>query len=150
MKKPLFCLMLAILGGCASERATELMDANNISATQASATKIHQRTKTDAIAETPQKPLAAGEVRVTLVVLPGDALVEVDKVPVRRRNGLIEFVGNVGDEHRVEVFMDAANPVAKTVILEATGASPAIIDAIAENQSKTGPAKNPVVFDINE
>lgn len=111
---------------------------------------IRRRSNTDPSTATPQRLLAADEVRVALLVLPGDAIVEVDKVPVRRRNGMVELAGRVGDEHRVEVFLGATSRVERTVKIEAAGTSPQLINANEDNTANVGPAKAPVVFDVNE
>lgn len=78
-----------------------------------------------------QPALADDEVRVPLFVLPGDALVEVDDVVVRRRNGTVELVGKVGTERRVRVYSGATQMEEKVVKIEATGTSPESIDVRA-------------------
>lgn len=74
------------------------------------------------------RTLGPGERRVALVVVPGDASVEVDGQPAWRRDGVIELVGKEGDEHRVRVFKGAKSTEEKTVRIEEGGASPAVVD----------------------
>jgi len=68
-------------------------------------------------------------VRVALFVLPGDARVDVDGVQVRRRQGTIELVGKIGEEHRVRVVSDTMQTDEQLVKITATGTVPALIDA---------------------
>jgi len=68
------------------------------------------------------------EVRVALFVLPGDASVEVDNKPVRRRDGVIELVGKVGDKRRVRVFKGSKTTEEKVVTIQDTGTSPALVN----------------------
>lgn len=80
--------------------------------------------------EPPQREsalLAPGERRVSLVVLPGDAAVEISGRPVRRRDGLIDLTGKLGESVLVGV-RKRDRSIRKTVRIEETGASPAVID----------------------
>lgn len=149
MKRFSICMVALVALGCGSERKNESPDASNTPSLHASA-NVRRRTNTDPSTATPQRTLGANEVRVSLLVLPGDALVEVNKVPVRRRNGMVELVGNVGDEVLVNVILGANTNVERPVKIEAMGTSPALIDAEEESKVKTGPAKSPAVFDVNE
>ncbi|WP_437738658.1 hypothetical protein [Sorangium sp. So ce1335] len=74
--------------------------------------------------------LGAGERRVKLLVLPADAVVEVDGVPMRRRDGVIELSGKVGQTHRVRVSRGARHGET-TVTLTDAGASPPSLDLAA-------------------
>lgn len=74
--------------------------------------------------------LGADERRVKLLVLPADAVVEVDGVPVRRRDGVIELSGKMGQAYRVRLSRDAQH-VETTVTLEDSGASPPLLDLAA-------------------
>ncbi|WP_437901486.1 hypothetical protein [Sorangium sp. So ce124] len=74
--------------------------------------------------------LGGGERRVKLLVLPADAVVEVDGVPVRRRDGVIELSGKVGQTHRVRVSRGAQHGET-TVTLTDAGASPPSLDLAA-------------------
>jgi hypothetical protein len=74
--------------------------------------------------------LDADERRVKLLVLPADAAVEVDGVPVRRRDGAIELSGKVGQTHRVRLSRDAQH-AETTVTLKDSGASPPSLDLAA-------------------
>ncbi|HRI71626.1 MAG TPA: hypothetical protein PK156_45650, partial [Polyangium sp.] len=128
MKLFSICLVAVIALGCGSERKNESRDASNTPSLNASA-NIRQRTNTDPSPAIPQRALGTDEVRVSLLVLPGDAPVEVDKVPARRRNGMVELVGHVGDEVLVNVILGANTNVERAVKIEAMGTSPALIDA---------------------
>lgn len=72
--------------------------------------------------------LGAEERRVAVVVLPGDALVEVDGQPVRRRDGIVELVGKVGEVRLVRAFKGAKSTEEKAVTIQEGGASPALVD----------------------
>jgi eukaryotic-like serine/threonine-protein kinase len=72
--------------------------------------------------------LGAGERRVSLVVAPGDASVEVDGREVSRRDGLVDLVGKVGDQRRVRVWKGDKSTGEKTITIRETGASPETID----------------------
>jgi hypothetical protein len=74
--------------------------------------------------------LGAGERRVKLLVLPANAVVEVDGVPVRRRDGAIELSGKVEQTYRVRLSRDALH-VETTVSLKDSGASPRSLDLAA-------------------
>lgn len=151
MKRFSLAIVLSvIILGCGSTGETGKSSTTEAHEAAGLAAATRKRTNTDSPTAIPQRPLGENELRVSLLVLPGDALVEVDKVPALRRNGMVELVGNVGDEHRVEVFLDAATKIEKIVKIEATGVSPALIDAEEEIKVKSGPAKSPVVFDNDE
>ncbi len=139
-----FCLSCGSGGGNTQPGAS----ASASPAGSAAASRL--RTKKAGLSPTQERMLAPDEVRVALLVLPGDATVEVDKVPVRRRNGMVELVGKVGDERKVRVFLGATPSEEKVVKIEAAGTSPQLIDANELNVGKSGPAKTPVVFDVNE
>lgn len=141
---------LFVMGGCASSSNTKQSEATDASGSHASAASIRKRTNADPSTSTPQKKLGEGEVRMAVLVLPGDAMVDVDKVPARRRNGMIELVGKVGDERRVEVFWGANVKIEHVLKIEVPGGSLPLIDAEEESKSKVGLAKTPAVFDVNE
>lgn len=65
--------------------------------------------------------------RVTVLVLPGDASVEVDGVSARRRDGVIELVGKVGEVRRLRVFK-GTQQMERDVTLQEAGASPPALD----------------------
>src|SRR5690242_20093187 len=73
------------------------------------------------------KDLGATARRVSIIVLPGDAAVEVDGVGARRRDGVIELVGNLGELHRLRIFK-GLQAIEKDVKIEEAGASPAFVD----------------------
>ena len=79
----------------------------------------------------PQPRLAPDQLRVALVVLPGDAEVEVDGVAVRRRDGAIDLVGKAHERRRVRVFK-GADTLEQDVTVETSGASPASLDLDAK------------------
>ena len=101
-----------------------------------SATPLRARTTPNVSTRKEQPALADDEVRVPLFVLPGDALVEVDDVVVRRRNGTVELVGKVGTERRVRVYSGATRTEEKIVKIEATGTSPESIDVRGVSATK--------------
>jgi hypothetical protein len=72
--------------------------------------------------------LGADERRVALLVVPGDALVEVDGRPAYRRGGAIDLTGKVGDVRRVRVWKGAKTTGEKAVTIQEGRPSPAIID----------------------
>jgi hypothetical protein len=65
--------------------------------------------------------------RVRVIVLPGDASVEVNGIPTRRRDGVIELAGKVGTSFRVRVYKDRQS-FDQTVVIPAPGDSPPILD----------------------
>lgn len=75
--------------------------------------------------------------RVTVIVLPGDAAVEVDGVAVRRRDGVIELVGKEDTPRRLRVFKGLQS-LEKDVKITATGASPALLDLNAKPAIEPG------------
>ena len=74
------------------------------------------------------KGLGPDEQRVAVFVLPGDASVEVDGKPVQRRDGVIELVGKVGDQHRLRVFKGTKSTEEKVVTLQEGRAVPSRVD----------------------
>jgi hypothetical protein len=143
-------LVVGMLCGCGSKNASQNAGGPQAAASAASGTNGRKRSNTDPSTAIAQRQLGDGEMRLALLVFPGDTIVEIDKAPAMRRNGMIELVGRVGDERRIEVFLDAATKIEKIVKIEATGVSPALIDAEEELRLRSGPGKTPVVFDINE
>ena len=77
--------------------------------------------------------------RVKVIVLPGDASVEIDGLSARRRNGVIEIAGRVGDVHRLRV-LKGADQLQKDVTIEEAGVSPAVIDLAAPRPTPGGGA----------
>lgn len=73
------------------------------------------------------KDLGPGERRFNVFVLPGDAAVEVNGVPVRRRDGVVELTGKVGDERRLRLTKGVQYHE-EVVKLDEAGASPALLD----------------------
>ena len=129
MTRVLLTLIGATFIGCVTPGETK--DVGDAAAPAVSATSLRTRAAPQASTRKEQPALAEGDVRVPLIVLPGDAHVEVDGVPVRRRNGAVELVGKVGSERRVRVSLETGRTEEKIVKIEATGTSPASIDANA-------------------
>lgn len=76
--------------------------------------------------------------RVTVIVKPGDAAVEVDGVAVRRRDGVIELIGKEGSPpRRLRVFKGLQSLEENVTITEA-GASPALVDLNAKPAFEPG------------
>jgi hypothetical protein len=73
------------------------------------------------------KDLGPSGRRVKVIVLPGDAAVEVDGVAARRRDGVIELLGKVGEVRRLRVARGAES-TEETVTIQESGASPPLID----------------------
>lgn len=101
----------------------------------------------------PGRLLSPGEVRVAVVVLPGDAEVAVGDAPVRRRDGVIELVGKANDRLRLRVFLGPLS-TEQEVTLGAEGATPPLIEhrailarkpagAAAARPGAPGPAGSP-------
>jgi len=81
--------------------------------------------------------------RVKVIVLPGDASVEIDGVAAGRKNGVIELVGRVGEVRRLRVFKGAEQLEENVTIEEAT-ASPAVLDLAALSPKQGGDNKAPI------
>lgn len=95
--------------------------------------------------------LGPDQVRAALFVVPGDARVEVDGLPVRRRNGVIELVGKVGDVRRVRAFKGDRATDEKIVTIKANGAEPSLLDANEAKPVRPVAVKaKPAVFDVDE
>src|SRR5262245_47785563 len=73
------------------------------------------------------KDLGPGVRRVKVFVLPGDAEVESGDVPIRRRNGLVELTGKVGDTRLLRVSKGRKYIEEKVTITD-QGAEPARIE----------------------
>ncbi|XXT23237.1 hypothetical protein WME94_17020 [Sorangium sp. So ce429] len=88
------------------------------------------------------------ERRVPLIVLPGDALVEVDGQTAYRRNGAIDLTGKVGDVRRVRVWKGAKPALEKTVTIQDTQPSPTVVDLNEAPPSRPAAKaqKNPARF----
>jgi hypothetical protein len=65
--------------------------------------------------------------RVKVVVLPGDASVEIDGFAARRRNGVVEITGRVGEVHRLRIFK-GTEQLERDVTIGEASASPALVD----------------------
>ena len=100
------------------------------------------------------KGLASDEQRVAIFVLPGDASVEVDGKPVQRRDGVIELVGKVGDQHRLRVFKGKKSTEEKVVTLQEGRAVPSRVDldepAPGVARGKAASAAKPRTYGFDE
>jgi WD40 repeat protein len=85
------------------------------------------------------KDLGPNGRRVKVIVLPGDAEVEVAGAAVRRRDGVVELIGRVGDGPRLRVIKGATYDE-KDVLIQDGGASPPLIDLRPKIALKAGPA----------
>jgi serine/threonine-protein kinase len=72
--------------------------------------------------------LGPDERRVPLLVVPGDALVEVDGQPAYRRDGAIDLIGKVGEVRRVRVWKGAKEALEKNVTIQESQPSPPLVD----------------------
>lgn len=122
-------LAFVFLTGCRSVSETPTDADAAAPATSGIPQRIRSTSKESARVEQPL--LAEDEVRLPLVVVPGDVPVEVDDVLVHRRHGAVEIVGKVGDERRIRVFAGATR-VEKVVKIGATELAPAMIDVRAQ------------------
>jgi hypothetical protein len=84
------------------------------------------------------RDLGLGARRVTVIVLPGDAAVEVDGVAAQRRDGVVELMGKVGQTHRLRVFKGVQS-VEEEVTIRTGGAAPATIDLRKERPAAARP-----------
>lgn len=75
--------------------------------------------------------------RVKIIVLPGDASVEIDGIAARRRNGVIELAGKVGDVRHLRV-RKGAEQLQQDVTIEDAGVSPAVVDLTASRPKPAG------------
>ena len=73
------------------------------------------------------KDLGPSGRRVSVIVLPGDAQVEVAGGLVRRRDGVVELIGQVGQAFPIRVFRGDISIERDVTILDA-GASPPLLD----------------------
>lgn len=96
---------------------------------------------------------AANELRVALVVLPGDARVEIDGEAAERREGLVDLEGKLGDVRRVRVWK-GERATEKSIMIAENGATPAMIDLNAagpvEPTNTTRKKSSPVQFGFDE
>lgn len=143
-------LLFVLLLGCGQKGNDGGQAAPGASATGRPETRSRVGVNAKGVARSELRMLGSDEVRVAFFVVPGDAPVEVDGLPVRRRNGVIELVGKVGDVRRVRAFKGAKATEEKSVTIKAKGAEPSLLDA---NEEKAGPlvAKaKPARFDVDE
>jgi WD40 repeat protein len=89
------------------------------------------------------KDLGPSGRRVKVTVLPGDAEIEIAGVVARRRDGVVELTGKVGDVRRLRVSKGAAY-IEQDVTIKDWSASPELIDLAAKilaRSAPTGPLK---------
>jgi hypothetical protein len=100
------------------------------------------------------KRLQSDEHRVAVVVLPGDARVEVDGQAVERRDGLVDLIGKVGDVRRLRVSKGDKVSGDKMVTIVAGGAVPPLVDLNAPLPTDAAPVtikkSAPVQFGFDE
>lgn len=84
------------------------------------------------------KDLGADGRRAVVVVLPGDASVEISGNIVSRRHGLIELMGKKGDVFKLRVSK-VGEYLEQDVVLTDTGASPALVDLNPKIVAKYAP-----------
>jgi hypothetical protein len=84
----------------------------------------------------PRVPLRVGRERVPLVVLPGDASVEVNGELAHRRDGVIDLVGELDSTHRV-------------VVIGATDTKPKAVDVIIRRNAQGRMSAQPEEIDLN-
>jgi hypothetical protein len=127
MKRAIFVLLGVTICGCGS--SGEKKAQADAGAPASSAAPVRARLTSKDSSRIEQPTLADDQVRVSLFVVPGDALVEVDGAVVRRRHGTIELVGKVGDEHRVRVVSGTTRTNEQVVKIDVQGTLPPMIDA---------------------
>jgi WD40 repeat protein len=106
------------------------------------------------------KELGSDMVRVKVVVLPTEAEVQIDGIPTPRRQGVVEFVGKIGQK-RTLLVQRGAKHRSFEVTIGANGASPAQFDlneklpatvrpGVDATDKPIAPEKNPLLPDTNE
>ena len=104
--------------------------------TAAGGADLDARADDDDIAEKQAPPamalkgLGADGRRMKVIVLPGEASVEVDGLAARRRDGIIELTGKVGEKHQLRVF-DESRTGELEVVIEDGQTSPSVVDLSA-------------------
>jgi hypothetical protein len=121
-------------GGAAERDAGSNSDSDSDSALASGADEVK--------AQPSLKDLGPSGRRVKVIVLPGDAAVEVDGVAARRRDGVIELLGKVGEVRRLRVARGAES-AEESVTIEESGASPPLVDLRARAPSSAGAGKAP-------
>lgn len=74
------------------------------------------------------RQLGPDERRVVVVVVPGDAQVDVDGQTVARRDGVVEIVGKPNEKHTLRAWKDDKSTETIQVTIEEAGANPAFVD----------------------
>jgi serine/threonine-protein kinase len=99
---------------------------------------IAAATPTIAPQPVPTAPAATRDRIVKLVVLPVDALVEIDGVPVPVKRGIVEVTGLLGSVHKVKLTL-GKDEIIEDVVVTESGALPAKLE-IEKEKSKSGKA----------
>ena len=99
---------------------------------------IAAATPTIAPQPVPTAPAATRDRIVKLVVLPVDALVEIDGVPVPVKRGIVEVTGLLGSVHKVKLTL-GKDEIVEDVVVTESGALPAKLE-IEKEKSKSGKA----------
>ena len=90
----------------------------------------HPATSATAVTQAPAPPASAVVARqANLVILPDDALVEIDSVPTSPVGGIVKLVGAVGSTHRVRVSKDGQEKITD-VAIGASGAEPPKVELV--------------------
>ncbi len=108
-------------------------------------------TSASAVTERPAPPPSGGTTRqANLVILPNDALVEIDSVPTSPVDGIVKIVGAVGSTHRVRISKEGQEKITD-VVIGPSGAEPPKVElvmlvapvATAEPTTKPGGGPRP-------
>lgn len=152
----LFALAIA-LAGCGGGGAAR-PDAGSESGSGSESDSVLAGGADEVKAQPSLKDLGPSGRRVKVIVLPGDAVVEVDGVAARRRDGVIELLGKVGEVRRLRVAKGAES-TEESVTIQESGASPPVVDLRARAPSSAGKAasepappsapKDPLEIDMN-
>ena len=87
-------------------------------------------TATIAVAGGPAPPASASAThQANLVILPDDALVEVDSVPTSPVGGIVKVIGAVGSTHRVRISKDGQEKITD-VLIGPSGAEPPKVELV--------------------
>jgi serine/threonine-protein kinase len=136
------CSAAALIGAFVMSNVWNRRHAGTTSGDAAPAASSAELTNRHAVEARPQpllKELGPTARRVNVIVLPGDANVEVDGTPYRRREGVIELTGKVGDRRQLRV-VKGSQYREKEVIIQESGALPPLLDLNApKEQRPVGP-----------
>lgn len=114
-----------ILGGLAFglSQGTQLFSDRPAIATTAT-------TATTAVTGGPAPPASASAThQANLVILPDDALVEIDSVPTSPVGGIVKVIGAVGSTHRIRISKDGQEKITD-VLIGPSGAEPPKVELV--------------------